>query len=350
MRVNYIPMKQQSIFDHITVDGFSSTPKYIQLANCIQEAVFSGKIHRDKLLPSLHELTYHLEISKDTADRGYRYLRQLGILSSIPGKGHFITASDVVRPHKIFLLINKLSTNKKTFYDTFVSTLGENVAIDFYVYNNDFGLFKKLLNTRREGYSHYVILPHFAEGGDKANQLINTIPKDKLILLDKHLDGIDNGYGAVVENFKKDIYQALEKALEPLSKYDTLKLVFPKNSYFPDEITQGFGLFCQQYAFERKVVSNINNEDISKGQVFICLDDNDLITLIERIKKMNLKVGTDVGVISYNETPLKKYILNGITTISTNFEQMGIKAADMILNSHMQHIELDCQINLRSSL
>jgi DNA-binding transcriptional regulator YhcF (GntR family) len=343
-------MKQQSIFDHINVDGFSSTPKYIQLANCIQEAVFSGKILKDKILPSLHELTYHLEISKDTADRGYKYLRKLGILSSIPGKGHYITATSFVKPHKIFLLINKLSTNKKTFYDTFTEALGENVAIDFYVYNNDFGLFKKLLNTRREGYSHYVILPHFSEGGETAHQLIDTIPKDKLILLDKNLKGIEHGYGSVIENFKKDIYKALEKALKPLSKYDTIKLVFPHNSYFPVEITQGFGLFCQQYAFERKVVNYIKDEEISKGQVFICLDDNDLITLIERIKKMKLRVGVDIGIISYNETPLKKYILNGITTISTNFEQMGLKAADMILNNTMQQIELDCTINLRSSL
>ncbi|MEO6520961.1 MAG: substrate-binding domain-containing protein [Mucilaginibacter sp.] len=343
-------MKQQSIFDYINVDGFSSTPKYIQLANCIQEAVFSGKIHKDKILPSLHELTYHLEISKDTADRGYRYLRKLGILSSIPGKGHYITASNFAKPHKVFLLINKLSTNKKTFYDTFTKALGDNVAIDFYVYNNDFGLFKKLLNTRREGYSHYVILPHFSEGGETAHQLINTIPKDKLILLDKNLNGIERGFGSVIENFKKDIYKALEKALEPLSKYDTIKLVFPHNSYFPAEISQGFRLFCQQYAFERKVVNYIKDEEISKGQVFICLDDNDLITLIERIKKIKLRVGVDVGIISYNETPLKKYILNGITTISTNFEQMGLQTAGMILNNKMQQIELDCTINLRSSL
>ena len=57
------------------------------------------------------------------------------------------------------------------------------------------------------------------------------------------------------------------------------------------------------------------------------MDDNDLITLKERIKNMKLRVGVDVGIISYNETPLKKYILNGITTISTNFEQMDLQAA-----------------------
>ncbi|MBW4889012.1 substrate-binding domain-containing protein [Mucilaginibacter sp. HMF5004] len=343
-------MKQQSIFDYINVDGFSSTPKYLQLANSIQEAVYAGKIHKDRILPSLHELTYHLEISKDTADRGYKYLRKLGILSSIPGKGHYITATDVVRPYKIFLLINQLSTNKKLFYDTFTQALGENVTIDFYVYNNDFGLFKELLTTRRDGYTHYVILPHFTEGGEAANRLINTIPKDKLILIDKNIKGVESGYGGVFENFRKDIYNALELALPKLSKYDTIKLVYGQGSYFPAEIADGFHLFCQQYAFERSIIKSTNNEEITKGQVFICLEENDLIRLIERVSKLNLKVGKDVGIISYNETPLKKYILDGITTISTDFEQMGQKAAEMILGDNMSHIELDCRLKLRSSL
>lgn len=44
--------------------------------------------------------------------------------------------------------------------------------------------------------------------------------------------------------------------------------------------------------------------------------ENDLVVLIEKIIEKNLQVDTDVGVISYNETPLKKIILNVITTIS----------------------------------
>ena len=139
-------------------------------------------------------------------------------------------------------------------------------------------------------------------------------------------------------------------ALPKLIKYDTLKLVCSANNYFPTETADGFNLFCQQYAFERSIVKNAGTEDIAKGQVFICLEENDLINLIERVNKLNLKVGTDVGIISYNETPLKKYILDGITTISTDFEQMGLKAAEMILGDNMKHIELDCKLKLRSSL
>ncbi|WP_448698355.1 substrate-binding domain-containing protein [Mucilaginibacter sp. AW1-3] len=343
-------MKQQSIFDYINVDGFSSTPKYMQLANCIHEAVVTGKINQDRILPSLHELTYHLEISRDTADKGYKYLRSLGILASIPGKGHFITANNVVRQNKIFLLINELGNNKKVFYDAFNQVLKEPVTIDFYVYNNDFALFKKLLNGRREGYTHYVILPHFTEGGENVHELINTLPKDRLILLDKPISGVHGNYGAVYEDFKKGIYASLEKLLNPLSKYNTIKLVLPQNGCNAGDVVKNFNAFCLQYAFERSVVTHVIAEEIKEGEVYICLSDDDLITLIENVKATNLKVGRDIGIISCNETPLKKYIINGITTISIDFEQMGKRAANMILKGQMEQVELEYRINMRSSL
>ncbi len=58
----------------------------------------------------------------------------MGIVSSIPGKGYFIAGSDIKKRIKIFLLFNKLSTHKKNIYDSFVSALGDNAAIDFYIY------------------------------------------------------------------------------------------------------------------------------------------------------------------------------------------------------------------------
>ncbi|QKJ28506.1 substrate-binding domain-containing protein [Mucilaginibacter mali] len=343
-------MKQQNIFDFINVDGLSLTPKYIQLANSIQDAVSSGKIKSNWILPSLHELTYHLEISKETADRGYKYLRDLGVLSSVPGKGHYVTAKKVVQPRKIFLLLDKLNAGRKTFYDVFSQVLGDDVTIDFYIYNDDYELFKKLLNRRREGYSHYVILPHFAEGGERAHELLNTIPKDKLILLDQSVVGVDGDFGSVSENFKRNIYKAMETVLEDLSKYDTIRIISSSNINLSADLSAGFNLFCQQYAFERSIEQNVQDLQVKKGEVFICLHDDDLVTLIEMIRTAGLEVGEDVGIISYNETPLKRYILKGITTISTDFEQMGIKAAKMVLKNQMEHVELDCRLKLRHSL
>ena len=80
------------------------------------------------------------------------------------------------------------------------------------------------------------------------------------------------------------------------------------------------------------------------------LMDNDLVVLIERLLESKLKVGKDVGVISYNETPLKRIILNGITTISTDFEAMGAETAKIIKENALRHVQIPFSLRLRASL
>ncbi|HVG14742.1 MAG TPA: GntR family transcriptional regulator [Chitinophagaceae bacterium] len=344
-------MKTGPFYKLIYFDEFSATPKYQQLANSIIKAIENGKLQADDVLPSINELSFQFEISRDTAEKGYKYLKKIGIIGSVPGKGYYIKSTDVNRTTKIFLMFNKLSPHKKIIYDTLVSSLGEAATIDFYIYNNDFSLFKKLLyNSRESDYHYYVIIPHFMDGGESAYKVINTIPKEKLILLDKLIPGVSGNFGAVYENFEKDIYSALEQTLEQLSKYHTIKLIFPEYTYYPFEIVKGFTSFCQQYAFSFKIVHSIEDEPINEGEVFINLMDNDLVVLIERIIELNYEVGKNVGVISYNETPLKKIILKGITTISTDFEAMGVETAKLIQTKELQHVAIPFSITMRASL
>jgi DNA-binding transcriptional regulator YhcF (GntR family) len=343
-------MKSYPFYKLIYFDEFSATPKYQQLANSIIKGIEDGKLQTDDVLPSINEVSFQFEICRDTVEKGYKYLKKQGIIGSVPGKGYFIKRIDVNKTIKIFLMFNKLSTHKKIIYDSFVNTLGDTATIDFYIYNNDLGLFKKLLQNSKTDYHYYVILPHFIEGGETAHNIINTIPKEKLILLDKIIPGVTGDFGAVYENFEKDIYIALEKALPHLAKYHTIKIIFPEHSYYPKEIIKGFSEFCEKYTFSFKVVYDIKKEQINKGEVFLNLMDSDLVVLIERIIESKLKVGKDVGVISYNETPLKKIILNGITTISTDFEEMGIETAKIIQQGKLRHVQIPFALTLRASL
>lgn len=343
-------MNVDRVFDFIYIDEFSATPKYLQLTNSILNAISSGKLKKDDILPSINELSFEFEISRDTAEKGYKHLKKLGVLNSVPGKGYYIAKTDFHQKLRIVLFFNKLSAHKKIIYDAFVETIGDDAAIDFYIYNNDLALFKKLLLNAGDRYTHYVVIPHFIEGSDNASEIINNIPKEKLILLDKKINGIKGEYGAVYENFEKDIYNALDQAKELLSKYHTLKIVFPKKSYFPLEILDGFKKFCLEYAFNCKVVNNIDTEEIEEGNAFINLMESDLVTLIERIVTLQFEVGKQVGVVSYNETPLKKIILNGITTVSTDFHEMGKMAAQLILNNSKDHLEVPFYFTQRSSL
>ncbi|ADY54295.1 transcriptional regulator, GntR family [Pseudopedobacter saltans DSM 12145] len=343
-------MKASDFLNFIFIDEYSATPKYLQLSYSIIAAIEDGKITKDDLLPSINELSYLLEISRDTAEKGYRYLKKMGVIVSVPGKGYYVSTEEIKKKIKVFLLFNKLSAHKKIIYDSFVSSLGEDATIDFYIYNNDYSLFKKLIKNKNNDYSHYVIIPHFVEGGENAHEIINTIPKEKLILLDKKLNKIEGVYGAIYEDFEKDIYSALDEVKERLAKYETIKIIIPEKSYFPKEIVNGFKRFCQQYAFNYKVIKNIQDEVLHKGEVYINLMEDDLVAIIEKAISQDLQVGGDIGIISYNETPLKRLILNGITTVSTDFKAMGAMVAEMIKSQKPEHVAVPFKVNLRPSL
>lgn len=338
------------MFKYIQLDVLSATPKYQQLAQSIINAIAAGDLKKDYLLPSINELSYEFEISRDTAEKAYKHLKKIGVLGSVPGKGYFVKSKEVQSGLKIFLLFNKLSTHKKIIYDAFVKTLGPTALIDFYIYNNDFNLFKKLITSIDKEYTHFVIITHFLEEGEGAYELINELPKDKLILLDKLVPGVTGAFSAVYENFEEDIYRSLTASLERLKHYETIKIIEPEYSYFPKEIEKGFKRFCQEYAFNNKVVHHIEKETIAPKEVYICLMEDDLVLLVDRIMESGLKIGEDVGVISYNETPLKRLILQGITTFSTDFAGMGKDAAKLILSGEKKKLEVPFNVQLRPSL
>jgi DNA-binding transcriptional regulator YhcF (GntR family) len=344
-------MHSENIYNLIVIDEHSVTPKYLQLVNSIIKGIEDGKMSKGYLLPSINDLSYELEIGRDTSVRAYKELKQMAIIDSVPGKGYFIADINFRQRIKVLLLFNKLSAHKKIIYDSFVAALGTNVVIDFYIYNNDFLLFKNLLNNPKREYTHYVIIPHFLEGGEKAYGIINAIPKEKLVIMDKLMPGVDGKFAAVYENFENDIYTALETALERLQKYTAIKIIFPENSYYPTEIIKGLQKFCQNYAFDFKIIHNIIEEEITAGEVYINVMEDDLFFLLEKINAGALLIGQQIGVISYNETKSKKFILNGgITTISTDFQQMGEIAARLILEKSAEHIAVPFYLTLRNSL
>lgn len=343
-------MSSENIYRYISIDEYSETPKYAQIWNSIVKAIEKELIGKDYLLPSINELSYELDVSRDTAEKAYRHLKKLGIIGSVPGKGYFVSTINKMHPLKIFLLFNKLSTHKKIMYDAFVASISNDAIIDFYIYNNDYALFKKLLGNKRDDYSNYIIIPHFLEGGENAAEIINTIPTKKLLLFDQLLAGVSGQFAAVYQDFEKDIYAALVQMINKLSKYQTIKIIFPDYTYHPRQILQGLHRFCIEYAFNYEVVTDVGKAEISEGEVYIILMEDDLVTLIEKVIETKLVVGKQVGIISYNETPIKKLIHNGITTISTDFHLMGKKAAQLVMSNSQEQIAIPFRVTFRASL
>ena len=112
----------------------------------------------------------------------------------------------------------------------------------------------------------------------------------------------------------------------------------------------GFEKFCKDNGFIYSVITEFKDKEIKKGQVYIIPDDRDLVKVIEKSKIQNLILGLDFGIISYNETTLKKVVENGITTISTDFVAMGKILAQMILKGKKEQIENKSTLIIRHSL
>ena len=83
---------------------------------------------------------------------------------------------------------------------------------------------------------------------------------------------------------------------------------------------------------------------------YISMMEDDFVILVKKILETKMKVGVQVGIISYNEIPLKQIILDGITTISADFKTMGERAATMILEKSTQHVAVPFYLTLRNSL
>ena len=113
---------------------------------------------------------------------------------------------------------------------------------------------------------------------------------------------------------------------------------------------EGFMKFCKEYGHSYEIIPDFDNHGLESGDVYVIPNDRDLVNVIEKARKQKLKIGKDVGIISYNDTPLKKVVENGITTISTDFRAMGRILAEMILQQSREQMENASSLIIRGSL
>jgi DNA-binding transcriptional regulator YhcF (GntR family) len=322
------------MIEFIDINEHSKVPKYKQIVDSIFTAIGNGNVKNNDKLPSVNELLIEFDISRDTVVRAYDHLKESGIIDSVPGKGFYIKNDQLSLKAKVFLLFNKLSPHKQIIYDGFSRRLENKATIDFFIYENNYRHFKDLiLHSKSRDYTHYVIICHFEEGGeDLLNFLKKELPLDRLIVLDKKIDGLGPKVGSIYQDFERNIYDALVELNQQLKKYTNLKILIRDRTYHPKEIREGFIRFCGEYAYEFGIVGEIENETLEKNTVYINLMENDLVLLLKKINQTGLKLGEDIGIISYNDTPVKEILRDGITVISTDFKNLGVKAAEMILD------------------
>lgn len=329
----------------VSVSKTSSAPKYKQIISSIEQAIIAGTLKKDDQLPSINSIKNKHSLSRDTVLMAFNELKSRGIIHSIVGKGYYVASEDVAVSQKVFLLFDELNSFKEDLYNSFLNNLGDNIQVDIFFHHFNYVVFSKLIYDNIGDYSFYVIMPANLEN---TKLVVDKLPKGKIYILDQMHDELSQ-YSAVYQNFKKDIYEGLTNGLKDIKKYKKLILLFSEEKQ-PKGILNGFHLFCKDNTIENEVVSSLQNRALKYGEVYIVLDDKNLLRIIKKIKEQQLVLAKDIGVISFNDTILKEVVAGGITTISTDFNLMGEQLAKMILNNKQVQIENPSRFIKRASL
>ncbi|WP_411029969.1 GntR family transcriptional regulator [Spongiimicrobium sp. 3-5] len=328
------------MFKHIKIDENSRIPKYRQIVDAIIHNISVGNLEMGDKIPSINMFSEEFLLSRDTVEKAYNILKKRQIITSIRGKGYYITRTKLISKVNILFLINKLSSYKMRVYNSFVNSIGGNSHTDLHIYHCDEDLFLNLLEKNKGAYDYYIVMPHFKTDKlmhvsftDEVVKAVKRIPKEKLIIMDNPMPKVDGVLIEIYQDFENDIYNALQEGLAKISKYEKLILTYPENSVYPypKRILHGFRKFCVNHSLDFEILAEIYDDMVlKKGDLFITIGESDLVNLVNQIRDKEFKLGKDIGVISYNDTPLKELL--GITCISTDFKVMGETAARMILD------------------
>lgn len=332
-----------------TIRETAGEPVYKQLIHQFETSIKVGKIKAGEIVPSMNELAAELGISRETVKKSYTILRDRGYLESRQGKGFYVKDREKSDKINALILFDKLSIYKQTLLNSFIDKVGENVEFTILLHNQNLDLYEYYLDLNLDMYDYYLVTLHFPrdkESHKRMVRLTSRIPNRKLIILDNLPSGLKGNFGAVYQDFENDAYYGLMQGADKIREHGRLKVITMPTSLYGKEIKNAVERFCK----ENEIRLSFYNEPpkvIEKDDIFLMLNsqlDSGIADLASNIEENGLVVGKDVFIISYNEFPLNKVVLGGLTTISTDFTAMGELAAKMIVEKQMS--KQKCRFNM----
>ncbi len=326
----------------IYIDNESPVPKFQQLADEIRHAINNKKLTNGDPIPSVNAVIKQCGLSRDTVVKGYNLLKKQGIIESFPQKGYFVSGNS----GKVFLFLDTFKAYKEVLFHSFYENLPREYAIDLHFHHYDIDVFEKMIEDSRGKYSSYIIM-NFDH--PRVKEIVKTIDPQKLLIIDWNINAPE-GSSYLIQNFGQALLDGLKSGLSYIRRYKRFIYVYPHFTYHPEESITYFIKFCEEAGIDYVVEHNAKKVMPVKGDLYLMVSDRVMAEVFDKSMQNNLKIGTEIGMISYNETPMKKYIMKGITVISTNFEEMGRKAAEFVTENKSMNEVVPTRLIIRNSL
>tara|TARA_R110002033_G_scaffold15675_2_gene44039 strand:+ start:678 stop:1679 length:1002 start_codon:yes stop_codon:yes gene_type:complete len=322
--------------------GNNDVPKYKRIFNAYKESIESNTYKPGDSIPSINEFSKDYKISRDTVFKAYTLLKNQGFIKSTPNKGYYINDNKI----KVLMLISTFKAYKEVLYHSFMKNLPDNVIVDLQFHHYNVKNFKSMLDVDSGEYYKYVVMGF---NHPEVIEAINKIDNNRLLLIDWDLSS-KKPSNFLLQDFGKGFYQCLEEALHLFKKYRVINFIYPEFTYHPWESVVYFKTFCKTHNLEFKIIKKSKGFKVEKHMAYITVNDRMLYEFLDQCLLANFELGKDVGVLSYNETPIKRFTHKGISVVSIDFKEFGAKAAEFITSDEPIKTYLPTKLILRESL
>ncbi len=338
----------------ILINSQSNTPKYLQIVNSIKELIRNNSLVIGNALPSVRQFSAENNLSQETVIKAYNELKSLGVLKSELRKGYFVASNKINYKKNIFLLFDELSEYKKILYNAIRSGIdSENTRIEVFFHHCNAELFETLISKNIDNFNYFIIMPF---ENKKISATISKLRNKRVLFLDRkeYIDETRDHF--ISQDFNNSVGDCLQSAISLIKNYKIFTLIFPETdsvisnaSKAPKEIKLGFIQFCKKNAIDYKIVDQVKKVHLKEA--FFVIDDMDIVTIIKIGKRKGYQLGREIGLISFNEAPIKEVVSEGITTISANYKQMGEDVVSYI-NEEKKEVQqiVSTELIIRNSL
>lgn len=302
--------------------------KYDQIISYVEDGINSGEIKLYSKLPSIKALQIKFNLSRSSVFQALESLKSRGIIESEPAVGYFVVNTQIRVRKKVLLIFSVMNLFKKELYETILKNLDKDVIVDMDFHYGKWTRLVRIIEQSKLNYNYIVVMPGPMSG---LSEILDHC-RGTVLLLDHFNEDIALKYSSVGQNFKMDTYNALVELQPRIQKYKSIVL-FQADPIEPIDRFYGVEQFASEFGYQAQLQSDMDSLVIKPGTLYLIPNDNELVLFVRKMHNSELELTKDYGLISFNECALKEVLERGVTTITTDFQQMGVTLAGMINES-----------------
>lgn len=318
---------------------------YKNIVHEVEQGILDGKYKIGDKIPSINFWRIKTGLSRSSVVLAMAELKNRGLIEAEQSVGYFVSSTRVEIIYRYLMVFNEFNSFKQDLYYSILQSLGPGVQVDIVFHHFNRYTFDMLMEREAGKYNVYMIMSNTFEDIDSQLKKLGG----RVILIDHCSDSMKGLYPSVTQDFEKDTYDALVSGLQQFRKYREIVLV-QSNPKEPMVRYEGIQRFCRDYGFESGFLKTMEGLPVRPGVVYITPEEREIVKIAQTASRQKLRSGVDYGLVAFNDQVMNEILLDGLTTLSTDFVQMGKTAVSLVKEKELLTVRNPFKLILRSSL